>query len=149
MIDVSTLSLDDLRRLYPVVSLYNAESVFATGAKTMGDLWRIQSEMFARLKTEDPHFIERDRFEIEKDLDAVRLGAKGGAAGHGAAKRRDVDYSALGKLGGRPKRSCETCGSHPAYRKGLCVGCQHAIEVHGATRADAHMVTCDRRKCGK
>lgn len=102
MIDVSTLSLDEIKRLYPIVSLYNAESVLATGAKTMGDLWRIQSEMFARLKVEDPGFIERDRAEIEKDLDAVRLGAKGGAAGRGAAKRRDVDYRKLGAMGGRP-----------------------------------------------
>ena len=83
MIDVSTLSLDDLRRLYPIVSLYNAESVFATGAKTMGDLWRIQSEMFARLKGEDPHFVERDRFEIQKDLEAARQSAQNRCAVHG------------------------------------------------------------------
>ena len=78
---------------------------------------------------------------------AATLGAKGGAAGRGASKRRDVDYSALGRMGGRPRKSCEACGSHPAYRKGICVACEHAIQVHGATRADAHTVECDRRKC--
>lgn len=35
---------------------------------------------------------------------AAALGRKGGAAGRGASKRRDVDYSALGKRGGRPRR---------------------------------------------
>ena len=33
---------------------------------------------------------------------AAALGAKGGAAGRGASKRRDVDYAALGRKGGRP-----------------------------------------------
>jgi hypothetical protein len=32
---------------------------------------------------------------------ATLLGAKGGKAGTGAAKRRDVDYSALGRKGGQ------------------------------------------------
>ena len=95
---------------------------------------------------EDPGLIWID----DEATEAARvLGAKGGAAGRGASKRRDVDYSALGKKGGRPRKSCEVCGSHPAYRHGLCVGCEHAIQVHGATRADAHMVECDRRKCAR
>ena len=95
---------------------------------------------------EDPGLIWID----DEATEAARvLGAKGGAAGRGASKRRDVDYSALGKKGGRPRKSCEVCGSHPAYRHGLCVGCEHAIHVHGATRADAHMVECDRRKCAR
>lgn len=76
---------------------------------------------------------------------AALLGRKGGAAGRGAAKRRDVDYAALGKLGGRPRRPCESCGSRPAYRAGLCTACSHAVTVHGALRTDAHMVECDRR----
>ena len=95
---------------------------------------------------EDPSLIWID----DESTEAARvLGKKGGAAGRGASKRRDVDYSALGKKGGRPRKSCEVCGSHPAYRHGLCVGCEHAIQVHGATRADAHMVECDRRKCAR
>lgn len=32
---------------------------------------------------------------------AALLGAKGGAAGTGASKRRDVDYAALGRKGGQ------------------------------------------------
>ena len=93
---------------------------------------------------EDPGLIWID----DEATEAARvLGAKGGAAGRGASKRRDVDYSALGRMGGRPRKSCEACGSHPAYRKGICVACEHAIQVHGATRADAHTVECDRRKC--
>jgi general stress protein YciG len=32
---------------------------------------------------------------------AALLGAKGGAAGTGASKRRDVDYAALGRKGGK------------------------------------------------
>lgn len=48
---------------------------------------------------EDPGLIWID----DEATEAARvLGAKGGAAGRGASKRRDVDYSALGKLGGRP-----------------------------------------------
>jgi hypothetical protein len=95
---------------------------------------------------EDPSLIWID----DEATEAARvLGAKGGAAGRGASKRRDVDYSALGKRGGRPRKSCEICGSHPAYRKGVCVACHHAIEVHGATRTDAHMVECDRKRCEK
>jgi len=31
---------------------------------------------------------------------AALLGAKGGAAGVGASKRRDVDYAAIGRKGG-------------------------------------------------
>jgi general stress protein YciG len=32
---------------------------------------------------------------------AAALGQKGGAAGTGASKRRDVDYAALGRKGGQ------------------------------------------------
>lgn len=32
---------------------------------------------------------------------AAMLGRKGGAAGRGASKRRDVDYAALGRKGGQ------------------------------------------------
>jgi len=39
--------------------------------------------------------------------------------------------------------SCACCGSYPATDDSdLCTGCAHAIEAHGATRADAHMVEC-------
>lgn len=37
---------------------------------------------------------------------AALLGARGGAAGRGASKRRNVDYAALGRKGGRPRKSC-------------------------------------------
>lgn len=48
---------------------------------------------------EDPGLIWID----DEATEAARvLGAKGGAAGRGASKRRDVDYSALGRKGGRP-----------------------------------------------
>jgi len=51
-----------------------------------------------------PEPLRRDLGETEQALAAAAatLGAKGGAAGRGASKRRPVDYSALGKLGGRP-----------------------------------------------
>jgi len=39
--------------------------------------------------------------------------------------------------------SCSSCGSYPPTDDSdLCPGCAHAIEAHGATRADAHMVEC-------
>lgn len=52
-----------------------------------------------------------------------------------------------GRKGGRPRRSCESCGSRPAYRGGLCAACSHAVTVHGALRANASAVECDRKNC--
>jgi hypothetical protein len=52
-----------------------------------------------------------------------------------------------GRKGGRPRRSCESCGSRPAYRAGLCAACSHAVTVHGALRANAYAVECDRKNC--
>lgn len=104
MIDVSKLTIDEIKALYPVVSRYDAEAAKATGAKTMADLFRVQSEMFERLNREDKMFVRRDLVEIEQALSdaAATLGRKGGAAGRGAAKRRPVDYAVLGRKGGRP-----------------------------------------------
>lgn len=41
---------------------------------------------------------------VEVSKAAAVLGRRGGAAGRGAAKRRDVDYRALGAAGGRAGR---------------------------------------------
>lgn len=44
---------------------------------------------------------------------------------------------------------CVSCAAHPmAPGGGLCAGCLHAVECHGATLADALDVECDG-KCGR
>lgn len=57
--------------------------------------------------TERPTQIERTPEDIARfhaDMERIAaslLGRKGGAAGTGASKRRDVDYPALGRKGGQ------------------------------------------------
>jgi hypothetical protein len=44
---------------------------------------------------------------------AALLGAKGGAAGKGASKRRDVDYVALGRKGAEARKKKKQKATEP------------------------------------
>ena len=45
--------------------------------------------------------------------------------------------------------ACASCGSYQAETDGLCLGCAHAVEAHGALRSSAYAVECDCAEAGR
>jgi hypothetical protein len=94
--DTAALSLEDARDLYSVVSRMDGSAPYRAavariGAKTLGDVVRVQSALFARLSAEIPGWAESDLAEIKSEM--ARIGAIGGAAGRGKSKRRSTSLT--------------------------------------------------------